>query len=62
MVGGSTRDVRDVGLTLTSVVTGLQPFTLYTVTVRVINTEGGVASPGTNITTGETGEIFVYSC
>ena len=59
MVGGSAVDVRDVGLALTSTVAGLQPFTLYTVTVRVVNTEGGVASPSANITTGETGEVFV---
>ena len=56
VLGPSTSLSIDRGLNLSAIVPDLSPFVQYGVYVTVFNTEGSVASPVQNITTGETGE------
>ena len=53
---GATTVVLEQGLSMSTMVYDLTPFTVYGVTITVFNTEGSVSSPAANITTGETGE------
>ena len=53
---GMTASTLEQGLSMSTVVHNLTPFTVYQVTITVFNTEGSISSPMANITTGETGE------
>ena len=53
--------VFSVGLNITFIVGDLRPFTYYEVLITVFNTVGSVASPISNITTGETGGQPTYN-
>lgn len=58
---GTTTTVLEQGLSTSTTIFNLTPFTIYQVTVTVFNTEGNVSSPAANITTGETGEIVTVN-
>ena len=54
---GTKTTTLDQGLSTSTLIYSLSPFTLYQITITVFNTEGSVDSPTANITTGETGKI-----
>lgn len=54
---GTTTTTHNQGLSTSTLIYSLSPFTLYQITITVFNTEGSVDSPTANITTGETGKI-----
>lgn len=51
--------VLDQGVNTSTIISGLQPFTAYTVEVLAYNSIGNISSSA-NITTGETGECALY--
>ena len=53
---GTTTVTLDQGLSTSTLIYNLTPFTVYQVTITVFNTEGSVNSTAANITTGETGK------
>ena len=58
----TTTTTLEQGLSTSTVIYDLAPFTVYQVTITVFNTEGSVSSPAANITTGETGETTYMYC